>query len=197
MPFCLRCPECRDKFPWEPKVRWPRYCPLCRADINNDRDDSDIVTPFIRSRATKNNDQLYRQMEAGSEMRAKAAAEMAGCDVSEMSGLKITNMADRPDAEIAHIELPQSDVGRAMAMAPQSMGFAQSGLGYSGAVAEGIAPNSGARVQQVIRGLHPEMVGRHTVGINEHGRPVRPSAEGVITDTPAKEVLQPNYRRRV
>lgn len=158
MGFKLRCPECREKFPWTLENPWPRFCPLCRADINNDREDGDVVMPFIRSTATKKNDDLYRQMEAGSELRAQAAAEMAGCDVSEMSGLKITNMNDRKDAEIAHIELPQSDVG--VQMQRQNLGFGAANPGFGGI---GGGKSDVLPVHDVMKKMHPQMVAQHTV----------------------------------
>ena len=103
MGFQLRCPECRDKFPWDPKATWPRYCPLCQADINNDRDDDDVVMPNILSLKTKRTDGVYDGMVKGSEFSAQAAAELAGVPVSEMSSLKITDLNTRRDAEIPPI----------------------------------------------------------------------------------------------
>lgn len=98
----LRCPLCREAFPWAPGAAFPERCQVCKQRIGHDRDDDDIVMPFVRSNGrTASVDKVYRDMEAGSEIRAQAAADMAGVPVSEMAGLKITNMNDRHDAEIA------------------------------------------------------------------------------------------------
>lgn len=161
MAFKLRCPECRDKFPWTLENPWPRHCPLCGADINNDRADDDIVMPFIRSASTSRNDALYRQMEAGSEFRAQAAAELAGCDVSEMSSLKMTNMNDRADTPIAEILVPSdNEVGLQMLRNPS--------LGFGGGANPGTALGTGGGKSDVlplhttIKNMHPQMVARHT-----------------------------------
>lgn len=98
----LRCPLCRQAFPWEANTPFPDNCLKCKQFIGHNRDDDDIVMPFVRSNGRSASvDQVYRDMEAGSEVRAQAAADMAGVPVSEMSGLKITNLNDRKDAEIA------------------------------------------------------------------------------------------------
>ena len=181
MAVLLRCPDCRRKFQWETKKPWPRECPLCAADINNDREDSDVVMPFIRSAATKANDDLYRQMEAGSEKRAEIAAEQAGVPVSEMSGLKITDLnSTRHAGDVAAVPV-NNPVSQFMQANPQAaIGF-QGGQGaqYSGAVQTGPSPNAGARAQTMVRQMHAERMGWDKVG-----------------DAPALETQQPGYRRR-
>src|ERR1700675_4882193 len=98
MGYSLRCPECRGKFPWFPAKGMPRFCALCGAEVGHDRADDDVVMPFIKSAKTKSVDSVYRDMEAGSENRARLAAEHAGVPVSEMSSLKITDMRDNMKA---------------------------------------------------------------------------------------------------
>jgi hypothetical protein len=121
----LKCPDCRKAFSWDAKDAWPRFCPLCSADINNDRDDDDIVMPNILSFKTKNTDGVARQVMDGSETRAELAAAMAGVPVSEMSGLKITDLNDRNDAEFAAKEVinPVTQRMDAMRAAGMSTGF--------------------------------------------------------------------------
>lgn len=176
MGFSLKCPECRGKFPWQPKLRYPKICPLCEADIGCDRDDDDIVMPSIRTMRSVTADKVYRDIEKGSEVRAELAAQAVGCDPSEMSGLKITNMNDRNDCEIGHVELPaNNEVAAAMAKMP-SMGFGNAGLAYSGAVGQGEHANAGARTQAMIRQQHNP---------------------ALVHDFPANELSAPGYRKRV
>ena len=88
----LKCPACREKFKYDVSEGWPDDCPLCKTDINNRRDDDEIVMPNILSFKTKNTDGVARQVMDGSETRAELAAAMAGVPVSEMSALKITDI---------------------------------------------------------------------------------------------------------
>lgn len=167
MAFKLRCPECRDKFPWTLENPWPRYCPLCKADINNDRDDDDIVMPFIRSASTNRNDALYRQMEAGSEFRMHAAAQLAGCDVSEMSSLKMTDMKDSRQSEIAEVLIPSDSglVGQAMLKNP-NLGF---GAGNPGtALGVGGGKSDVLPLHNQIKSMHAQTAAFHT-GITKRG----------------------------
>ncbi len=177
MAVTLRCPDCRGKFPWNAKKAWPRHCPLCDADISNDRDDDDVVMPAFISARTKHHDNYYRNMEKGSEFRAEAAAELAGTTASEMSGLKITNLNDRRDAEIAAIPVknPVSDL-----MSTGVGGFqGANGVAYSAGVQQGPAPNMGAQMMTKIRGHQTQI-----------------SGGTAVSDRPALETQQPGYRRR-
>jgi hypothetical protein len=101
----LKCPACREKFKYDVTDGWPDCCPICKTDINNRRDDDDVVMPNILSFKTKNNDGVARQIMDGSETRVELAAAMAGVPVNEMSGLKITDLNDRNDAEFSAKEV--------------------------------------------------------------------------------------------
>ena len=152
MGFRLRCPDCREAFPWDPKAAFPRFCPMCKADINNDRDDSDIVMPFVRSGGkTKHIDQFYRNEERKSEERVHMAAEAAGCDASEMSGLKITNLNDRRDAEVAAMPVSNTVTAQMDHMQQRGfpVGFGQvNPVGIADQVKSGPHPNAGAKSLQ-------------------------------------------------
>jgi len=174
MGFQLRCPECRDKFPWDPKAAWPRYCPLCQTDINNDRDDDDVVMPNILSLKTKRTDGVYDGMVKGSEFRAQAAAELAGVPVSEMSSLKITDLNTRRDAEIMAVA-PNNPVTQFMQQNKVGGFQGVNGAAYGGAVASGPFPNVGAATRTMIQKQHPA---------------------AATSDRPALETQQPGYRRR-
>lgn len=181
MAFKLRCPECREAFPWDPKAAWPRFCPQCRADINNDRDDDDIVMPFIRSSAkVAAVDNVYRAMEAGSEHRAKVAAEMTGASVAEMSSLKITDLkTGGREGDISAVTV-NNPISQAIDANPGVYGFRpQEGLQYSQGVGVGPVPNAGAKMRTAIQGKHAELAG-----------------PGAVSDRPALETTQPGYRRR-
>ena len=203
MAYSLRCPVCRVKMPWDPTAGFPEFCPniSCESRIAHDRDDSDVVMPFYRSAATKANDDLYRQMEKGSEFRAQAAAEQLGVPVSEMSDLKITNLnSTRYSNDVAAVPV-NNDVTRAMANIKQmnpnaAVGFSGSeGIGYSSAVQTGPHPNIGAQMRTAIQNAHPQAVQQHCVGKDEQGRRVVPSTD-VVSERPANETMQPGYRRR-
>jgi hypothetical protein len=181
MAFLLKCPDCRGKFRWDPTKGMPKNCALCGAYVGHDRDDEDIVVPFIRHASTTASDKVYRDMERGSDRRAEMAAETLGVPVSEMSGIRITDLnPTRHEGDVAAVPV-NNEVSRAVE-APQSpFGFQRdSGLGFSGPVASGPFPNSGARTQTMLRGAHAERMGWDKVG-----------------DRPANEVMQPGYRRRV
>lgn len=182
MAVTYRCPECRKRFRWllenEPL---PDDCPLCGAHIGCDRPDDDVVAPYIhlKSGALASADSVYREMEAASERRVDAAAQMAGCDASEMSALKITDLNDRRDAPVGAVALPDNDVSRVMSQGVGGFGNSD-GVGYSGAVAAGPFPNAGARMQSIVRQEHTQKF------------------QGTVTsEMPALEVQNPTYRRRV
>jgi hypothetical protein len=187
MATMLRCPACRVKFPWDPAKGFPEYCPndACETRIAHDRDDDDVVMPAFLSAASKANDTLYRQIEAGSEKRVELAAQAAGVDPSEMAGLKITNLnSTRHANDVAAVPVNNAVTQSMDAIKRQNpnanVGFTQNGLGFSGPVASGPHPNAGARTQSMVRQMHGERVGWNAVG-----------------DRPANEVNQPGYRRRV
>lgn len=138
----LRCPDCRGTFSYTPGA-WPRFCPLCGTDINNDRDDDDIVMPFVRRGAMKATDQVYRDMERGSEVRAQLAAEKLGVPVSEMSDLKITNLnSSAREGDVAAVD----KVTPVTQMMDTGIGGFQgaNGAAFAAGVKSGHYPNAGA-----------------------------------------------------
>jgi len=164
MGFSLRClnPDCRYKFPWDPLQGWPDFCQKCKQGMENERDD--VVMPFIRSSArVKAVDQVYRDMEKGSEIRAQQAAELVGASVSDMSALKITDLKDNQrQGDIAAVE-SEAAMNRIKQFAPKStIGFAEGGQGFTDGVASGaikigdkvytgIEPAAGARTIQRVQ----------------------------------------------
>lgn len=155
MALRLRCPSCRKAFPWQPSEGMPDDCPLCGAKVGTDRADDDIVMPFIRSARTDRTDKVYRDMEAGSETRARIAAEMTGAPVSEMSALKITDLnSNQREGDIAAVLRPTAAEGQffqpngAQYMADNASGA----VTVNGQVTTGIAPRAGATAVQSIRG---------------------------------------------
>jgi hypothetical protein len=197
MAFFYKCTSCRTKIPFV-AGKLPEFCPnpQCASRAASDRDDADIVIPFIRSAATKANDDLYRSMEKASEYRAEQAAQMAGTPVSEMSGLKITNLNEtRHEGAIAAVQ-EVTPVTQFMAANPKVSGFqGNNGVEFSGAVQTGPHPNVGARMRTAVQANHRDMVSQHCVGKDETGRMVRPGLD-VTSDRPANETMQPGYRRR-
>lgn len=163
MAVILKCPHCETKFRVEFGTAdgggWPDYCPnkKCGIFMGVDRADDDVVMPAFLSARSKANDQLYRDMERGSEFRAEKAAEMAGVDVSEMSSLKITNLNDRRDSEIAAIEV-NNPVTQAMAQAPGITGFQANGAAFAQATNSGPYARAGASVVTRLSQTHHERV---------------------------------------
>lgn len=170
----LRCPDCRGTFPWDLTGKgYPTDCPLCESHIGHDREDDDVVMPMMQLRGnTDRVDQVYRDMERGSEIRAQIAAEQAGVPASEMSGLKITDLrSTKHPGSIAAPPLPAH---------LQNMGsFGGNGAEYATAIQTGPAPNAGAHARTALQQHHGALTRGHAV-----------------SDTPALEVMQPGYRRR-
>lgn len=157
MAIRLRCPKCRQAFPWESGKSHPDYCQLCQEFIgaDPDRDVTIITAPFIRSAKTDRTDKVYRDMEAGSEQRVKIAAEMTGAPASEMSSLKITDMNDgqRP-GDIAAKLTPSAAEGQffqpngSQYMADNAAGA----VTVNGQTTTGVIPRAGARAVENLRG---------------------------------------------
>jgi hypothetical protein len=156
----LRCPYCRKAFPWDAALPFPNSCPLpdCGEEIGiPDRGDNGVVMPFIRSAKMAATDNVYRGIEAGSEVRVDRAAELTGATKEEMSGLKITNMNDSMRAgDIAAKESADAAMARLQASTKTPVGFIGNGSEYSsgisqgavnvnGKITTGIEPNAGAR----------------------------------------------------
>jgi hypothetical protein len=176
MAFSLRCPICRKKFPWpDPsKNGFPTHCQVCGEEIGHNRADDDIVLPFIRtSQATKATDKVYRDIEAGAEVRAQAAADELGVPVSEMSDLKINDL--RPTTRHGDIAAPP--------LPPhlQNLGsFGQSqGAEFAASAHVGAEPHAGARARVSLQSHHAKLTGG-----------------AGVSDRPALETLQPGYRPR-
>jgi hypothetical protein len=142
MAILLKCPICREKFRYDVSEGWPDQCQVCKSDINNRRDDDDVVVPNILSFRTKNTDGVARQVMDGSEVRAELAAATAGVPVSEMSGLKITDLNDRNDTQFAAKEVRNEVTQRmdAMQAAGLPTGF---GTNTSDAMARAAASHTG------------------------------------------------------
>jgi hypothetical protein len=178
----LRCPECRETFPWDTNKPWPVHCPICRYDVSLPPGD-EVVMPFIStSGKTKAADNVYKAMEAGSQVRAEAASEMTGQPVSEFSDLKITNMRDNlKQGEMAIAPVNNSVTQQMDAMKSRGMpvGFGTNGAGFSGDVRSGKYANAGAKMIDVVRSQHAKATG--SVG---------------MSSMPAIETLQPGYKPR-
>jgi hypothetical protein len=135
--------------------------------------------PAILGRRTKVADQVYRDMEAGSEKRMHLAAEVGGGTASDYASLKITNMQDNLRAGDVAAMPVRNAVTEHMERTGQG-GFAGGdAVGYSGAVQTGPFPNAGAKMRTTLQQHHAAM---------SHG--------SAVCDVPAVETRQPGYRRR-
>jgi hypothetical protein len=148
----IRCPVCRTKFKWDITQGYPEFCinTECESRIAHDRADDDIVLPSMRSSKLAVADRVYREMEAGSEVRAQAAASMMGVPTAEMSELKITNLRDNQrqgDLAVAQRNLP------GVAYDPSA------GSQYASSVRSGPFPNRGMQVLDNVRAMHEQSGG--------------------------------------
>jgi hypothetical protein len=149
MPVKLKCPVCEKKFVWDAKLPWPRECPFpeCRAEMADERADDDVVMPFItssqlaeRSRAS---DSVYRQMEAGAEVRSQMAASHLGVSTADVADIKITDLRDaRNPGETAAVPV-QNAVTKVMDKGIG--GFQGNGSEFAAGTKVGHYPNAGAR----------------------------------------------------
>ena len=165
----LRCPFCREAFPWESRLPWPKVCPCCAEEIGiPDRGDNGVVMPFIRSAKMAATDKTYRDIEAGSDVRVEKAAELTGSTKEEMAALKITDMNDSMRAGDIADKTAATAMENLKAMSKTPVGFIDNGSGYSdgvstgainvnGKIITGIEPNAGARaaarVQRRMQGM--------------------------------------------
>ena len=158
MAVILKCPKCRGKFKYA-AGEFPDNCLLCGEDINNRRDDDDIVCPAFLSQKSKNNDKVARDIMDGSEQRAEMAAVMAGTSVSDMSGLKITDLNDRNDTQFATKDVVNPVTQHMAAMQAQGMpvGFGSNADAQARAAAAhtGDAPYAGLRERNRLQRLLP------------------------------------------
>lgn len=148
----LRCPSCRDAFPWDTNKAWPKFCPLCGVSVEQTGDE--VAAPLIGKAAHKSPDQVFRAMEAGSIARAEQAASMLNVPVSEMGDLKMTDMKDNVREGEISAKTPNNEVSRAMAAAPGVTGFqgpaaASFAVGHTGPV-----PRAGDRARASLTEMH-------------------------------------------
>lgn len=153
MAVIYKCSECGTKIRSEDGTP-PDDCPACEARVASDLPDDVIPMPSIRSRRTDRVDQVYRDIEKGSEVRMNVAAEHLGVPVSEMSDMKITNLNDRRDAEIAAMPVI-NDVTRHMAATGvggfgSSVGGQPAGAQYAQGTGAGVVTHDGKVVGQGI-----------------------------------------------
>lgn len=156
MALQLRCPKCRQAFKWIASDGFPDNCKICQEPIGGNRDDDDIVMPFVRSPKTDRTDKVYRDMERGSEVRAQLGAEAAGCSVSDMSALKMTNMKDNQrEGDIAVVMTPTKDDGKFFQPngAEYGAGTASGAVTVNGQVTTGIQPRAGITAMNKIQGI--------------------------------------------
>jgi hypothetical protein len=173
----LRCPDCVETFKWPGDQKWPEFCPMCRAQLSTGTDE--VAMPFIRSANMKKTDNVYRDMERGSEVRAQMASDMLGVPMSELSDMKITNLRDDKDQSRAPHIMVKNEVSKLMDNAPDATGFQAMGAQLSSGTQMGPFANAGAKFQTKIREFHAGKAGF-----------------SAMSDNPSNEVMNPNYRRR-
>lgn len=176
MAVSLRCPSCREKFPWDTAKGWPRFCAMCGIDISA-KDDDAVVMPNILSFRSKAVDAPVRAYMDGSEKRVEMAAELAGATREDMSSTKITDISDRNDVQAA--KPVNNAVTQFMAQNPGVGGMQSNGSEYSTQVQTGPFPNVGAKMLSKVRERHSNI-----------------SMGSAVSDRPALETQQPGYRRR-
>jgi hypothetical protein len=164
MAVLLKCPACREKFRYDVTDGWPDWCPICKTDINNRRDDDDVVMPNILSMRTKATDGVARGVMDGSEKRVELAAQAAGVDPSEMASLKITNLNDDKGSEWSTKDVVNpvtQQMDQIQRMGGQ-VGFGSGGSEYAAAahapppgMTVPLLPNAGARAMNRLQRAMP------------------------------------------
>jgi len=163
MGYLIKCHLCEKKFKWDGgKIT---HCLHCQEFIGSDRPDDDVVMPAFLSSRTKQNDQLYRSMEQGSERRAELAAQMVDAPVADMAALRITDLHDRQREGDMAAKQADEAFNRIKATTKAPVGFAENGQAYSDGVSSGAItlngqvigraePRAGARaVERVQRAM--------------------------------------------
>lgn len=157
MGYSIRCNICRQKFPWrDPTKGYPTHCECCGEYIGVDVPDDVIVMPSLRSARMGATDKVYRDIEKGSEERARIAADLVGAPVAEMSSLKITDLNDRQrEGDIAAKESDaamerfkastKTPVGWQPNGAEMAAGVASGAVSVNNQIYTGIEPRAGAR----------------------------------------------------
>lgn len=170
----IRCPYCKEAF-WQKVAKRsdppPSECPLCQNTgtqteaalvwLSKERRTRDAVTksmvadgrgPGYNADARlqlRSEEQVYRAMESGSNIRAEAAASELNVPVSEVSHIKITDMKDNPKPGEISAKIPLSQAGLAMQDQARQMSFAQGSNAAEYARAGGTVINGKAVGTQV------------------------------------------------
>lgn len=165
----------------------PRFCPICGYDTEGEEPDQVLALPHIGKTIRSTVDTMYREMERGAEHRANVAMETHGMDASEAAGLRVTNLRDDAREGDTSDAPVNNEISRTIERAPEGIyGFqGAAGLGYSGAVSSGPAPNAGLRTMTALRGQHAA----NLAGAGHAG--------AVTSSLPALETASPGYRRRI
>ena len=184
----LRCSECFHKF--RHSGPWPSACPNCLVPMAGPKDDAPEIPAFL-SIKTRRADQVYRDMEKGSEFRVQKASEMLGVPTHELSHMKNTDLKDAKHPGDVAVKLPppvMAPVINHMAAQGAPVGFMNGpqmmgGVG-SEEVSSGSYPNMGTNfIDQVLRPQHLQ-----EVDARQYGR--------VQSENPALETQMPAYRSR-
>jgi len=154
------------------------------------KDDAPEIPAFL-SIKTRRADQVYRDMERGSEFRVQKASEMLGVPTHELSHMKITDLKDhRHPGDIAAKLPPPSlaPVINQMATQGAPVGFMNGGQMMGGVGSEevqtGAFPNMGTNfIEKVLRPQHLQ-----EVDPRQYSR--------VQSENPALETQMPAYRSR-
>lgn len=198
-----RCNVCARQFDYDhhPSIEADPVPCCCYEDCTSRaRPEPALVTPHIGKSIGKNTDEMYRAMEAGSEVRAQVAMEMTGMDSTEVSGMKITDMADGlREGDVAEPSRP-NPLTQQIDANPGGLGFVQQG----GAIAQGLEQSflqghhqgAGLNAMKQLRSVHTRTAAaRVAAGTENRGAPPLASPQMTV-DRPALETQNPGYRRR-
>jgi hypothetical protein len=149
-----RCPDisCRKTFPWDSKDDPPNLCPHCGFSYREE-EEGVISMPNILSAKSKSIEAVARGVMDGSEVRAAAAAEMAGCSIEDMSSLKVTNLNDGRQSEFATRDVV-NPVTEVMAQTPGISGFQAAGSAFAANTNVGHYPRAGANIVTKLSNSH-------------------------------------------
>lgn len=189
----LRCPSCRNTFPWSTAEGWPRFCPLCSYDTSMD-DNPEVAMPHVSDGRAKNMlksaEQTYRGYETATANNAKTAAELAGVPESDMADLKITNMNTQLRPGDLAVTPPSNDVTRFMEQNRQVVeGLNANAQGYAAMAHQGGSDAfAGARALGNLREIHATTGQQRVVAGQTGVKGQGPGVQPMSSEIPALEV---------
>lgn len=160
-----QCPDCEGVFTHlhmrmdEPP---PAFCSLCGASTSGV--EPQLSAPHIAKSIGKVADNVYRQMETASKVRAEMAAEALGESASDMTAMKITDMRDNTRAGEISAPPVYNPVSAALdqrrSVTPVGLQDASAASQFAADTRKGAYAGAGVRALDNVRANHSREVPR-------------------------------------